>query len=403
LTGDVAFCTIGPYDRCALAIRAFVPHRPLTDTPAAAPGQETPMDYDADIPLSPLGGPEAWTRSVVEADPGVVTILPAECVDDLLDALRGLRAAGRSIDTVTPEDFAFPRLGPWLARYVGVPLAQGRGFGVIRGAPLDRCSDEEAGMLFWGMGTHMGQPVSQNALGHRLGHVYDQGLDYETLNVRGYQTSHKLNYHTDSSDLVGLMCLRKALRGGLSAVAGAHAIFNTLLAECPQHLPLLFRGFEYDRRGEAAPFQAEISVRRPVFAVRDGCLSVGYVRQPIKTARVKLGVPLTPQELAALDAFDAAASRIENTFAMMLEPGDIQFCNNHLVLHSRTEYEDSPEPGRERHMLRLWLKVDGIRPLDDAQIDLDGATGWSRREGILARGTTMRDGRLVPLANEAVS
>jgi hypothetical protein len=123
LTGDVAFCTIGPYDRCALAIRAFVPHRPLTDTPAAAPGQETPMDYDADIPLSPLGGPEAWTRSVVEADPGVVTILPAECVDDLLDALRGLRAAGRSIDTVTPEDFAFPRLGPWLARYVGVPLA----------------------------------------------------------------------------------------------------------------------------------------------------------------------------------------------------------------------------------------------------------------------------------------
>jgi hypothetical protein len=88
---------------------------------------------------------------------------------------------------------------------------------------------------------------------------------------------------------------------------------------------------------------------------------------------------------------------------MMLEPGDIQFCNNHLVLHSRTEYEDSPEPGRERHMLRLWLKVDGIRPLDDAQIDLDGATGWSRREGILARGTTMRDGRLVPLANEAVS
>jgi hypothetical protein len=131
--------------------------------------------------------------------------------------------------------------------------------------------------------------------------------------------------------------------------------------------------------------------------VRDGALSVGYVRQPIKTARIKTGVPFTDAERAALDAFDRAAARVENTFAAMLEPGDVQFCNNHLVLHSRTAYEDWPEPGRERHMLRLWLKVDGIRPLDDGLIDLDPATGWSRREGILPRGMTMTDGRLVPV------
>ena len=86
----------------------------------------------------------------------------------------------------------------------------------------------------------------------------------------------------------------------------------------------------------------------------------------------------------------------ELRFDMSFEPGDIQFCNNHLVLHSRTAYEDPPEPERKRHMLRLWLKVDGIRPLDNALIDLDEATGWSRREGILPRGMTMRDGRLIP-------
>jgi hypothetical protein len=348
------------------------------------------------LPLVPFAGPHVWSRASVQGDASAFAALPADCIAEVDAALAGLRAGRRTIETVSAADFPFPRLGPWLRRFVRVPLADGIGFGMIRGFPIERCSDEEAGMLFWGMGTHMGLPVSQNALGHRLGHVFDQGLDYETLNVRGYQTSHKLNFHTDSSDLVGLMCLRKAREGGLSSVACAHAIFNTLLAESPRHLPVLFRGFEYDRRGEAAPFQSEISPRRPVFAVRDGRLSVGYVRQPIKTARIKTGVPFTAEEQAALDAFDEAASRPENTFSVMLEPGDVQFCNNHLVLHSRTAYVDHDDPARRRHMLRLWLKVDGIRPLDERLIDLDAGTGWSRREGILPRGMTMRDGRLVP-------
>ncbi|MFM1990116.1 MAG: hypothetical protein RJA99_3073 [Pseudomonadota bacterium] len=354
------------------------------------------MDAPAEIPVTPFRGPHVWTRAAVEHDPTAVAVLPDDCLADLDAALAGLRANRRTLETVGPADFPFPRLGPWLRRFVRTPLAEGIGFGMIRGFPLERCGDDEAGMLFWGMGTHMGVPVSQNAMGHRLGHVFDQGKDYEALDVRGYQTSHRLNYHTDSSDLVGLMCLRRAKSGGLSSVSCAHAVFNTLLAEAPQHLPVLFRGFEYDRRGEAAPFQSEISTRRPIFAVRDGQLSCGYVRQPIKTARIKTGVPFTDAERAALDAFDEAAARPENSFAVMLEPGDVQFCNNHLVLHSRTAYEDWPQPGRERHMLRLWLKVEGIRALDETQIDLDAGTGWSRREGILPRGMTMADGRLVP-------
>jgi Taurine catabolism dioxygenase TauD, TfdA family len=353
------------------------------------------MPPTVEIPSVPFRGPQVWSRAGVEHDPSSVAVLPAEGVADLDAALAGLRANRRTLETVGPADFPFPRLGPWLKRFVRTPLSEGIGFGMIRGFPLERCTDDEAGMLFWGMGTHMGLPVSQNAMGHRLGHVFDQGKDYEALNVRGYQTSHRLNYHTDSSDLVGLMCLRRARTGGLSSVACAHAVFNTLLAESPQHLPVLFRGFEYDRRGSLiSPWNGAASPR-PVFAIRDGQLSCGYVRQPIKTARIKTGVPFSDAEHAALDAFDEAASRPANTFSVMLEPGDIQFCNNHLVLHSRTEYEDWPEPGRERHMLRLWLKVDDIRALDDAQIGLDAGTGWSRREGILPRGMTMRDGRLV--------
>jgi hypothetical protein len=44
-------------------------------------------------------------------------------------------------------------------------------------------------------------------------------------------------------------------------------------------------------------------------------------------------------------------------------PGDIQILHNHVVLHSRTAYEDWPEPTRKRHLLRLWLRDDNGRPL----------------------------------------
>jgi len=35
----------------------------------------------------------------------------------------------------------------------------------------------------------------------------------------------------------------------------------------------------------------------------------------------------------------------------------MQFLNNHLILHSRTEYEDYEEANRKRHLLRLWLRT----------------------------------------------
>jgi isocitrate dehydrogenase kinase/phosphatase len=42
---------------------------------------------------------------------------------------------------------------------------------------------------------------------------------------------------------------------------------------------------------------------------------------------------------------------------MDLRPGDMQFLNNHVIVHGRTAYEDYPEPGRRRDLIRQWLKV----------------------------------------------
>jgi len=45
------------------------------------------------------------------------------------------------------------------------------------------------------------------------------------------------------------------------------------------------------------------------------------------------------------------------------EQGDIQFLHNHVILHTRTAFEDWPEPERRRHLLRLWLRDDDGRPV----------------------------------------
>jgi len=349
---------------------------------------------DRSMRTTPVTDRSAWTRADAERDRAWLFQLTPAWIEEIERGVAQLRRLGRTIDTMTREDFPLPTLAVELNRRIWGEVCTGLGFNVMRGLPVERYSDAEVGMIVWGLGQHLGPGVSQNAMGDKLGHVFNQGKDYEALNVRGYQTSHQLKFHTDSGDVLGLMCLRKAREGGLSSIASATTVFNTILREHPEYLPILFRGFEFDRRGEETPFQKEVSGKLPIFCEVEGDLSMRYVRQAIKTARPKLGMPFSDIELAALDFLDSVAAREEVNFAMMLEPGDMQWVNNYTVMHSRTEYADWPEPGRERHMLRLWLKLHGYRKLDPLQLDLDDQSGWSRRDGILPRGYSMRDGRL---------
>lgn len=72
--------------------------------------------------------------------------------------------------------------------------------------------------------------------------------------------------------------------------------------------------------------------------------------------------PFTPQEQELLDLYEEIARSPELRLDMQFEPGDIQLVSNHRVLHARTAYEDDPQPGAERHLLRLWLSLsDGER------------------------------------------
>jgi hypothetical protein len=242
-------------------------------------------------------------------------------------------------------------------------MYDGRGFVVLRGLPVRRYSDDDVGLIFWGFGRYMGAPLYQNPQGDLLGHVYDHGRTYGNIDVRGYETNAYLPYHTDAGDMVGLLCLRRSLEGGLSSIVSSTTVHNEILARHPEYLGLLYSGYYYIRR-EAALTERGVSERPiPVFGHQDGVVSCRYIRNQINAGAVKRDVPLTTFELAALDFLDEQTRRPDLRLDMDLQAGDIQFINNYTILHSRTGFVDGPAPDQKRHMLRLWLKFPKPWPL----------------------------------------
>ena len=333
-----------------------------------------------DWPSSVIG-PGAWTNASLAADKSWIHQLTPQLLQALDRTIIDLRKRKVTLDTLVRDDIDCPELIEFMRTILREDVGE-RGIGLIRGLPRERYSDQELELLFWGLGLHLGTGVSQNAEGDQLGHVRSKALDYDALNVRGYQTSHALEFHCDPSDVVGLLCLNQARSGGESAVVSGLSIYNTVVAEHPEYLPMLERGFVYDRRGEEAYYQQPVSEPVPVFAQVSGYVSIRYVRKSIETGMAKLGREFSAEELGLLDYLDEVTQRPDLVVTMLLSPGDMQFVNNYAVLHSRTNYQDHPDPAKRRHLLRLWLKVDQLRQLDARFVEYDEATGWSRREGI---------------------
>ena len=301
---------------------------------------------------TPITGPKAWRGADLAADTSwIVTLTEAE-IADLHRALTAARASGCALAAIDRASFPLTVLQPRLEQALA-EMRDGRGFLVLRGVPVERYSDDEVGLIFWGLGRYLGTPLHQNSQGDLLGHVYDHGRTYGNIDVRGYETNAYLPYHTDAGDMVGLLCLRRGLEGGISSIVSSVTVHNEILARQPEYLGLLYNGFYYIRR-EAALTERGVSDRPiPIFGYRDGVVSCRYIRNQINAGAVKREVPLTTIEQAALDHLDEQTRRADLRLDMDLQAGDIQFINNYTILHSRTGFVDGELPHQKRHMLRL--------------------------------------------------
>lgn len=332
-------------------------------------------------PLEPVRGARVWRGPALAARPHEWTHhLDDVELTELDAAVARTEASDQAITTIRAEHFPLPRLGATLTD-IQSSLQDGRGFTLLRGVPVSRYTPRQAAIAFFGIGAHLGEAVSQNARGHALGHVYDLGFDPALPTARGYQSSRKLNFHTDPTDVVGLMCLRTAKRGGASRIVSSASVFNEMLARSPDLVEVLTRPIYRDRRGEI-PEGRDPWYRLPVFNFRAGRLLVNYVRSTIDKAQRFEQVPrLTREQLDAFELIESIATDPELVLDMRFEPGDIQLLNNHFIMHSRSEYEDHAQPSQRRHLLRLWLACETGPPLPEAYYEFMGRTAAGRPNG----------------------
>ncbi|HTU12247.1 MAG TPA: TauD/TfdA family dioxygenase [Allosphingosinicella sp.] len=290
--------------------------------------------------------PDAWVNAPKES---FLRTLSAEEVD----VIAGLVDASRHLEPleITRADFDHPVVRA-LAVETRKKLRSGEGAIVLSGMPEERFSAEDYKRLYWGFGTHLGSPVIQNYHRDLLTHVEEEtnkDNPYDTrLKGRGYRTSTAAGYHTDTNEIVGLMCAQRAESGGESVISSALAIHNDFVRHRPDLLDSLYEGY-WQAIGQDEVMTEE---KAPVFGYLDGHVCVYVQFRAMRLAAEKRGEEIPPVLAEAMDYFMERA--VANEAEFLLEPGEMLLWNNRTILHGRRRFENSPE--RRRLLYRLWLE-----------------------------------------------
>ncbi|MFI7149532.1 TauD/TfdA family dioxygenase [Nonomuraea sp. NPDC050022] len=297
-------------------------------------------------------GPGQWLAAEIrDSDPWRVA-LNEEHRHEVLGAVRAVEAAGPAPQEITPDGFPLPTLGPLLRR-VRQEIVDGHGFALLQGIPVGQMSERQREIAGLGLGCHIGPIVSQGPGPVPLVHVRDTGADPSQPRTRSYQHNGRLGYHSDPTDVVALLCVRPAKSGGLSVIVSSVAVHNEVVRTRPDLAEVLYQPWWHDRRTGEGP---DSFYTKPLCTLgQDGRVSFAYGPDYLRSAQRGACVPpFTPAQREAMDLLDRLTDDPRFVLTMDLREGDMQFLNNHVVLHGRTAYEDHPEPQR-RHLIRLWF------------------------------------------------
>jgi hypothetical protein len=326
--------------------------------------------------LKPVVDPAAWyPAEMANSECWIYRLSNAEN-DEIEAAVRA--AESRDILTVGKAEFPLPRLAPVLAE-VQHELMRGRGFALLRGVRLERMTKAQRSIAFWGVGAHIGRAIPQNGKGHVLDHVKFAGG--EGGKDRGYTTNAALGFHCDSCDILGLGVVSTGKAGGEHRIVSSVSLYNEMLKTRPDLVKELGGPFYRHRSGDGYGGAKPWIVQR-AFNFQDGYFTCRSAGGSILGAQKFPEVPrLTEKQLEALDLFKTMADGL--SIVIPFQPGDFFFVMNHTMMHSRTAYEDYPEPERKRHLMRLWLS-NGLRPLPPEIAEtMDGPPVKGMRKAIL--------------------
>ena len=304
------------------------------------------------VPTASVRGPAAWMGQALAGSNEWRERLPPSQVAELQRAVDTALAAKRPTQELTAADFPLPTLQASINRW-RAELADGRGFILVNGFPVDTWSREESEVTFWGLGLHLGVPGAQNEAGDLLGHVTDLSAQREHADERLYRTNQAIRFHCDAADVVGLLCLSTSAHGGASRLVSSVTVFNHLFTTRPDLARRLFEPLLLDARRPASASTQYTPVQPCAF---DGThlrtfMHVDY----FSSVERHPDVTLDPVVRELLDEWEAFAEQPGVHLDMQLSPGDVQLVSNHAVVHARTSYVD--DPSSPRHLLRLWLSL----------------------------------------------
>ena len=319
-------------------------------------------------PGFPIKSAGTWKGPEIDWMEDGLHILDALDLTEIDDALTHLLSQDNlDFPDITPMTFPLARMGDFM-RKLPERLATGRGFLMLRGLPREKYSDDDMARIYLGLSSYISKPMVQSYLGDVVGHVIDVS-DVEPKS-RGYRKGGGLLMHTDSCDIVALMCLRAAISGGESRISSALAVFNEIVEKRPDVFDILEKGLylkraDEDGRHATRTYSAD---RVPFITRTDGnviCyLPAGYARLAEKSGER----PYTKEESDALYHVRKVAASSEFYLDMGFKEGDIQFLNNRMIVHGRTDYTDAEAIPDRRHLLRVWVTVPEWLPMPESQI-----------------------------------
>jgi hypothetical protein len=330
--------------------------------------------------IAPVEGPGAWLGSRIDYRAEGMHEFSAADVAEIDAALAHLRGLGEiDFADLTAAMFPLPRLGAVLSD-LRDGLHNGRGFLLLRGLPRERYTQDDMARIYVGLGVHIGRLLPQSYHGELLGHVIDVS-DIEQQ-ARGYHRGGAQGFHTDTCDVVSLMCVQAAKSGGLSRIVSVAAIHNRLLETRPDLLATLYGEYVFRRMDRDAELGNGKQVKRVVIFSRESgeftCnISGDYPRRAVAAG----DAVMTELQVEALAELQRIATSPEFYLDMSIGEGDIQFLNNRILLHGRTGFEDWPEIVRRRHLMRLWLEVPGWArlPANQSVHSREDEPFWSRQ------------------------
>ncbi len=298
-------------------------------------------------------GPAVWRSGDLTPDEGVV-VLTAAHREAIVAATLDAQARGITLATIDRQQFPLPTMVDDLWAWVHA-LAAGRGYLLLRDFPVDLLDEAGIELAYAGLGTHFGRPVGQNKDAELLTHVRDERLPPSAGKVRLYRTRERQDFHTDGADIIGLLCLHTALRGGESRIVSSGAIYNEMLRTRPELLEALYTTMAWDRQGDVPEGELPYFMLAPINDL-DGTPRVFYLGWYIRDAQEHPEVPrLTDTQLEAMALLEQLANDPSFHLEMDFRPGDVQLLNNGRILHAREAYDDADDPAERRHLLRLWL------------------------------------------------